>query len=83
MLLDAVSRVVRTCCVAEFEVDNLELCARSTSSSARALFIVSEVFILVFKKCFLDVIGPQADYKLVFEAIVELDAEAAVHGGVA
>ena len=48
----------------------------------RFLEYVSEVFILAFKKLFLDV-KPQADYKLVFETIDELIAKAAVHGGVA
>ena len=45
----------------------------------RFLENVSQVFILVFKKLFLDVVGPQADHILVFEAILQLVAEAAVH----
>ena len=76
-------REVRSFCAAECETDLLELCTRSTSLNIRVFLNVREVSNTVFKKLFIDVVGVQADHKLVFEAIVELVAKAAVNGSVA
>ena len=44
------------------------------------LYDICECSVFVFKKFLLDLVGPEADYKLIFEPIIELVSESAIDG---
>ena len=52
---------------------------RLTSSRSQAFFTIFASAVFVFKKFLFDLVGPKADYELIFKVIIKLVSESAIN----